>query len=103
MGLTLLMKTNLKLKNDIAILLMSEVSMLLSAIWVFFMKKKIQKSKILNFNFKNLGNNILDYPYVEIKWLDIEGDAGWSSTKDLKNQKLTTCVSKDIYYLNQKV
>ena len=31
---------------------------------------------------------LLTYPYVEIKWLDIEGDAGWSSTKDLKNQKL---------------
>ena len=62
--------------------------------------KKIQKTKILNFNFKNLGNNILDYPYVEIKWLDIEGDAGWSSTKDLKNQKLPVCVSKG-YLLSQ--
>ena len=62
--------------------------------------KKIQKSKILNFNFKNLGNNILEYPYVEIKWLDIEGDAGWSSTKDLKNQKLPVCVSKG-YLLSQ--
>ena len=62
--------------------------------------KKIQKSKILNFNFKNLGNNILNYPYVEIKWLDIEGDAGWSSTKDLKNQKLPICVSKG-YLLSQ--
>jgi hypothetical protein len=62
--------------------------------------KKIQKSKILNFNFKNLGNNISDYPYVEIKWQDIEGDAGWSSTKDLKNQKLPTCVSKG-YLLSQ--
>ena len=36
--------------------------------------KKIQKSKILNFNFKNLGNDITQYPFVEIKWLDIEGD-----------------------------
>jgi hypothetical protein len=34
--------------------------------------KKLQKSKILNFNFKNLSNNILDYPFVEIsKWLDL--------------------------------
>ena len=70
-------------------------------IWRFMKTKKIQKSKILNFNFKNLGNNILDYPYVEIKWLDIEGDAGWSSTKDLKNQKLPVCVSKG-YLLSQK-
>jgi hypothetical protein len=46
-------------------------------------KKKIQQSKILNFDFKNLGNVINDYPFVEIEWLDIEGDAGWSSTKDL--------------------
>src|SRR5210317_404502 len=59
--------------------------------------KKIRKgSKILNFNFKNLGNNILDYPFVEIKWLDIEGDAGWSDTKSLSKEKLPTCVSKGI-------
>ena len=64
--------------------------------------KKIQKSKILNFNFKNLGNNILDYPYVEIKWLDIEGDAGWSSTKDLKNQKLTNMCFKRIFIISIK-
>ena len=36
--------------------------------------KKTQKSKILNFNFKNLGNDISDYPFVEIRWMDIEGD-----------------------------
>mgnify|MGYP003650577071 FL=1 len=64
------------------------------------MKKKLQKSKILNFNFKNLGNNILDYPFVEIKWLDIEGDSGWSDTKSLNKEKLPTCVSKG-YLLNQ--
>jgi hypothetical protein len=39
--------------------------------------KKLQKSKILNFNKKNLSNNIVKYPFVEIKWLDIEGDSGW--------------------------
>ena len=44
-------------------------------------KKKRQQSKILNFDFKNLGNIIDDYPFVEIEWLDIEGDAGWSSKK----------------------
>jgi hypothetical protein len=54
--------------------------------------KKIQKSKILNFNFKNLGNDITEYPFVEIKWLDIEGDSGWQDTKTLKNSKLPTCV-----------
>jgi hypothetical protein len=56
--------------------------------------KKLQKSKILNFNFKNLSNNILDYPFVEIKWLDIEGDSGWSDIKSLNKEKLPICVSK---------
>ena len=57
------------------------------------MNKKRQQSKILNFDFKNLGNKIEEYPYVEIEWLDIEGDAGWSSTKDQKrNQHLIILV-----------
>jgi len=64
-------------------------------------KKKIQQSKILNFDFKNLGNVIDDYPFVEIEWLDIEGDAGWSTTKDLNKEKLPTCVSKG-YLVSQK-
>lgn len=55
-------------------------------------KKKIQQSKILNFDFKNLGNVINDYPFVEIEWLDIECDAGWSSTKDLSKEELPVCV-----------
>ena len=63
-------------------------------------KKKIQQSKILNFDFKNLGNVIDDYPFVEIEWLDIEGDAGWSSTKDLSREQLPVCVSKG-YLLSQ--
>ena len=57
-------------------------------------KRKRQQSKILNFDFKNLGNIIDDYPFVEIEWLDIEGDAGWSSTKDLSKEQLPVCVSK---------
>ena len=63
-------------------------------------KKKIQQSNILNFYFKNLGNVINDYPFVEIEWLDIEGDAGWSSTKDLSKEELHVCVSKG-YLLSQ--
>ena len=63
--------------------------------------KKRQNSKILNFDFKNLSNDISEYPYVEIKWLDIEGCSGWSSTKELKTEKLPTCVSKG-YLLSQK-
>jgi hypothetical protein len=62
--------------------------------------KKTQKSKILNFNFKNLGNNILDYPFVEIKWLDIEGDSSWLDIKSLNKEKLPICVSKG-YLLSQ--
>ena len=65
------------------------------------MNKKRQQSKILNFDFKNLGNIIEDYPFVEIEWLDIEGDAGWSDTKSLNKEKLPTCVSKG-YLVSQK-
>ena len=64
-------------------------------------KRKRQQSKILNFDFKNLGNIIEDYPFVEIEWLDIEGDAGWSDTKSLNKEKLPTCVSKG-YLVSQK-
>ena len=70
-------------------------------IWDNMKTKKIKKgSKILNFKLKNLGNNILDYPFVEIKWADIEGDSGWSNTKILKTSKLPICVSKG-YLLSQ--
>jgi|TARA_R100000479_G_scaffold132234_1_gene69953 hypothetical protein len=64
------------------------------------MKKKRQSTKILNFNFKNLSNDITQYPFVEIRWYDIEGDSGWSDTKTLKHSKLPICVSKG-YLLNQ--
>ena len=35
-----------------------------------------------------------------IDWNDVEGDAGWSSTKDLNKEKLPTCVSRG-YLLSQ--
>ena len=63
-------------------------------------RKKRQQTKILNFNFKLLGNDITKYPFVEIKWCDIEGDAGWSDTKNLNQQILPVCVSKG-YLLSQ--
>ena len=47
-------------------------------------KKPKKQRKIIPLNTKTLGNDITKYPYVEIEWLDIEGDAGWSSTKQLK-------------------
>ena len=64
-------------------------------------KKKRQQSKILNFDFKNLGNIIDDYPFVEIEWQDIEGDAGWSDTRTLNKSKLPICVSRG-FLVSQK-
>jgi len=63
-------------------------------------KKRTKNRKTIPLNIKSLGNDISAYPFVEIKWLDIEGDAGWSNTKDLKSQELPVCVSKG-YLLSQ--
>jgi len=59
-----------------------------------------KNKKTIPLNIKTLGADISAYPFVEIKWCDIEGDAGWSSTKDLNKQKLPVCVSKG-YLLSQ--
>jgi hypothetical protein len=64
-------------------------------------KNKIYK-KTIPLNVKKLSKHIKDYPFVEIEWFDIEGDAGWSSTKQLKMEKLPTCVSKTFMHV-QKV
>ena len=64
-------------------------------------KRKIKNKKTIPLNIKSLGNKIESYPFVEITWLDIEGDAGWSNTKDLNKEKLPVCVSKG-YLLSQK-
>ena len=63
-------------------------------------KKRTKNRKTIPLNTKSLGDDISAYPFVEIHWLDIEGDAGWSNTKDLKKEKLPTCVSKG-YLLSQ--
>ena len=57
-------------------------------------KRKVKNKKLIPLNLKSLGNKIEAYPFVEIEWSDIEGDAGWSNTKDLNKEKLPTCVSK---------
>ena len=59
-------------------------------------KYKIGKTykKTIPLNTKKLGTKIKDYPFVEISWLDIEGNAGWSDTKSLNKEKLPVCVSK---------
>ena len=63
-------------------------------------KKPKKQRKIIPLDTKTLGNDITKYPYVEIEWFDIEGDAGWSSTKQLNLEQLPTCVSKG-YLLSQ--
>ena len=63
-------------------------------------KRKQKNKKIIPLNLKSLGNEIEAYPFVSIEWSDIEGDAGWCSTKDLNNEKLPTCVSRG-YLLSQ--
>ena len=63
-------------------------------------KKRAKNRKTILLNTKSLGNDISAYPFVEIKWFDIEGNAGWSNTKDLNNEKLPTCVSRG-YLLSQ--
>ena len=63
-------------------------------------KKRTKNRKTIPLNTKSLGNDISAYPFVEIQWLDIEGDAGWSNTKDLKKEELPVCVSKG-YLLSQ--
>ena len=63
-------------------------------------KRKPKSKKTIPLNVKALGNDITAYPFVEIEWLDIEGDAGWSNTKDLNKEKLPLCVSKG-YLLSQ--
>ena len=64
-------------------------------------KRRIKNKKLIPLNLKSLGNKIEAYPFVEIEWSDIEGDAGWSSTKSLNKTKLPTCVSKG-YLVSQK-
>ena len=64
-------------------------------------KRKPKSKKTIPLNVKALGNDISAYPFVEIEWLDIEGDAGWSDTKSLNKEKLPTCVSKG-YLVSQQ-
>ena len=64
-------------------------------------KRRIKNKKTIPLDIKSLGNDIDKYPFVEIEWSDIEGDAGWSNTKNLNKSKLPTCVSKG-YLLSQK-
>ena len=64
-------------------------------------KRRIKNKKTIPLNLKSLGSDISKYPFIEIEWADIEGDAGWSSTRSLNKSKLPVCVSKG-YLLSQK-
>ena len=64
-------------------------------------KRRVRNKKIIPLNLKSLGNKIEAYPFVEIEWSDIEGNAGWSDTKELNKEELPTCVSKG-YLVSQK-
>ena len=60
-----------------------------------------QKKKFIPLPNKGLGKDISKYPYVEIRWADIEGDDGWSSLSSLEKDKLPVAVSKG-YLLSQR-
>ena len=64
-------------------------------------KRKPRSKKLIPLNVKALGNDISAYPFVEIEWFDIEGDAGWSDTKSLNRETLPVCVSKG-YLVSQQ-
>ena len=64
-------------------------------------KKSKKIVRVLPLNEKILSDDISKYPYVEIEWLDIEGDDGWSTLKILNQEKLPIAVSKG-YLLSQK-
>ena len=60
-----------------------------------------QKKKFIPLPNKGLGKDISKYPYVEIRWADIEGDDGWSTLSSLDKDKLPVAVSKG-YLLSQR-
>ena len=64
-------------------------------------KRRIKNKRTIPLNLKSLGSDISKYPFVEIEWQDIEGDAGWSDTRALNKSKLPICVSRG-YLVSQK-
>ena len=64
-------------------------------------KRRVRNKKTIPLNLKSLGSDISKYPFVEIEWQDIEGDAGWSDTRLLNKLELPVCVSKG-YLASQK-
>jgi len=58
-------------------------------------KLKIKKTK-------HLSRDISTYPFVEVRWLDIEGDDGWSTLDILAKEKLPVAVSKGYLFSQEK-
>jgi hypothetical protein len=58
-------------------------------------KLKIKKTK-------HLSRDISTYPFVEIRWVDIEGDDGWSTLDILAKEKLPVAVSKGYLFSQEK-
>jgi len=58
------------------------------------MPKQKQYKKFIPLKNIPAGKNINNYPFVEIRWVDIEGDDGWSSLSSLDKDKLPIAVSK---------
>ena len=65
------------------------------------LKPKKKHRKIIPLKNKTLGNKIEAYTFVEVRWLDIEGDDGWSTLDVLAKEKLPVAVSKG-YLLSQE-
>ena len=63
--------------------------------------KNRKLKKLIPLKTKTLGKDISKYPFVEIRWVDIEGDDGWSSLSSLDKDKLPVAVSKG-YLLSQR-
>ena len=66
-------------------------------------KRKPKSKKLIPLNVKALGSDISAYPFVEIEWSDIEGDAGWSSTKDLNKKNYLYVYLKAILLVKKMV
>ena len=63
--------------------------------------KNRKLKKLIPLKTKTRGKDISQYPFVEIRWVDIEGDDGWSTLSSLDKDKLPVAVSKG-YLLSQK-
>ena len=64
-------------------------------------KKPNKIKRVIPLNEKILANDIGKYPYVEVEWVDIEGDDGWVTLKSLREEKLPIAVSRG-YLVSQK-